>query len=456
MRKEVKLPQDIAIAIRKFVDPLIPDTSRISKVVTIPAGTEFNIDNTVGSNSETSPKVYIGDVKGTSSAATALRSKQQELWDNQGNFIDTLAKAYLDRRWYLKLDIRSQYSTTDGRTALPGSYPRIGQIVYYDSTSNTHETGPAAQLYTSRGIETIDGTTYYTISCIFIISNPAFDIVGGAIYPKNVLQYINDSIASIERTHDFRRLTWNTSPTVRTTITNSTTYAQGVAYRLSSLNEVRISNLPNLIFKNPSSLIFRGTLNHAAANRQFRVTNLRLNSGVTINAYYCGVLTGLSKDKFFLSLNIPSMFFRDDGLAFLSGESRRIFDLTSNATIPIDCLLENQNLENRNSIIYQVTLSGEAPTIYFVRVRRLRSEGCAHYFAQHQNYSQLTSTQRRDLHGISIDNRTNITTITPITRSAPIKVTIEPNDTTEVNYFMFLVPTTETATSSLISIRQLN
>ncbi len=436
MRKEVKLPQDIAIAIRQFIDPLVPNTEGGFKSAYIPAGTEFNIDTSLGSNSTTSPKRYIGDVKGTSASATQAREQQQELWNNEGIDLHNLTGLHVDRRWFLRLDVRSQYSTTDSRTVLPGSYPKLGYLAHLDSEGNVSSYQFLTMSPINRGIETINGTTYYFLSILLVLD--------GVLTGRGPIMDYSTNRLDLAVSSSRIFYTWPSGALPPATLYN------GAAYRLRSLNEVIIGSYPHIRHTQPPSTVFRGTLNHAVSNRYFQYSaSGRLNPElvqVNINGYYCGGLTGTNKKDFFTTVNMPTLLFY---ITPPASPAERTTVLTTSDSMPLDLI--NFWGANGGPTLYQVTLISGAATLNIVKTEFNRNRIPSVHYANHLDYSDLTTQQREGLFGFSVSpSASGETVVETITRGQSKIVSF----LTKKIPFMFFVPITETATSSVIEIRQ--
>ncbi len=397
MRKYTKLPLDLAKEIREFADSQLQPTSSLNRRArfTMPAGTEFNIDTRVAS-ATVQPSLHIGNI---TTGSDSLKRSQARYWDNMGRYLDPLRNIYFDRELHLRLDIRSEFSTTSASTTLPGSYPRLGHgIDLINSNISTRTT------YINRGTETIDGVTYYTISVLLFgvgFSNEP-EVRSLSYEPSNVMNPL---------------FAW--PPT-----TGSTERRYGATYRLRTLNEVSVSHSPADTLRNPSSKVLRGTLNHAASNRIFS----------TRNGYYCGIVnftdTALAS-QFFNVINYPPIYFSTSTMA-----------PPTVSTVPIQ---QGILLPTPKRIDLQITLVSGASTLNLITGHSFSPGRKFSDYIQHISYSSLT-TEQKAAYGDRLVLH-NLTTLSrgrsiQISRSSPFPL-------------MFLVPTAETATSSVIEIRQI-
>ncbi len=407
MRKYTKLPLDLAKEIREFADSQLQPISSVTHRArfTMPAGTEFNIDTRVAS-ATVHPSTNVGNI---TTGSDSLKRSQALYWDDMGRYLDPLRNIYFDRELHLRLDIRSEFSTTSSSTTLPGSYPRLGHRI--DSTNSYDSLVPT---YINRGTETIDGVTYYTISAFFHINRVHMNQLAAG--DRILDYYLSDGV--------LRFFSW--APTE-----GSTERRYGASYRMRTLNEVSVSHSPAYDLQHPSSTVLRGTLNHAASNRVYS----------TEKGYYCGTVNFTNTtlaSQFFNVINYPSIYFSTATTAPPTG------------SVPFQrfVLLPTNTVRGSSSLVIslQITLVSGASTLSVVAGNITFEERQSIYYAQYVSYSSLTSDQKSTLNFPSLAGFSNATTIS---RGRAAYINVGPNSS-----LVFLVPTAETATSSVIEIRQ--
>ncbi len=195
-------------------------------------------------------------------------------------------------------------------------------------------------------------------------------------------------------------------------------------YELTTLNDVTVDfGARNL--KTPENVL-RFTLNHSSSDRVFRVNSP--------DSFFCGAIptSTTSFSDYFLQQSIPFAY-------FLNGTTNTAIGNPSlqNVNVDFPILLNN----NANGIArYDITLvSGASSILVATNGFSVTNQG---FVLSRKSFSTLTASERFDS---SFSPRT-----VSISRGRTASITVD--STASGPFMIFLVPATETATSSVIAV----
>lgn len=434
MKRDIRLPDYILAGFRTILANTLHPGNPTSLETTIPVGTTFNI--------VTNPATTELEIGNISNGSRELQNKQRKLWHNRGAFISTLEKMHLDRHMYLRIDIRSQGQVGSNPMFIPGIYPRIGSNNFFALPNPDPEFTDAERFagYTNAGTTIVSGNSFYSISFVLRIS------------PKLI-----DSQPRFRYFELIRGFTYIWGG--RTTPPSASVQGfRGSPYCITLLNEVKIdSGVSN--YHNPVNQKIRFTLNHASANRLVNVFRNRAKTvgpptsqAPLFNAYYCGGIpsTTTNYNLFFMKHQMPLNYFYGKIQSSLDTNEDSVLNfstpvITSQTNFDTDWLISSSNSINKpsdTSTNLTIALVSGASEIYvceFYRHRHIYLSNEIHVI-QRKAYSTLTLGDQNNF-------RFTCRNFQTVRRGTSITGSWE-------GMLMFLVPSTETAVSSVIEITQ--